>query len=319
MSSYQIGQYRFGGSGCVTNVNSSIGYQDVSMGETTESTSTSFKDVVIIPDTPFVKGRDYYLSIAIPQDMNYDMAFNLKITKKEHNSTVVYQFLKNIIISRGGTGENVYSVVLYEKSNGTVAAMIPLEYRAGTSNTKDFIYHDVVRDKYYLGRGGTSYIETHNFNELSVVASWKQQEGENFGVFELTFRPVDDSFTQILLEMVRTAEDYNIQRANSTGQTEYGRKVDITKVKYKLYSLTNLVDYMNKDKSLSRIGVWGHSGLIMTINGEEIKIGPSGYYELDALEILSLGIVAEDNNFENNFTIDYSYNNEEPIAETGGE
>lgn len=319
MSSYQIGQYRFGGSGCVTNVNSSIGYQDVSMGETTESTSTSFKDVIISPDTPFIKDRDYYISIAIPQDMNYDMSFNLKLIKKENNSTTVYQFLKNITITRGGTGENVYNVVLYEKSDKSVAAMIPLKYQAGTTNTKDLLYYDSVKNKYYLGNGGTSYTETHNFNELSVVASWRQEIGENFGVFELTFRPVEDSFTQILLEMVRTAEDYNIQRANESGQTEFGRKVDISKVQYTLYSLTNLVDYMNKDKSLSRIGVWGHSGLMMTINGEEIKVGPSGYYELDAIEITSLGIVAEDNNFENNFTIDYSYNNDTNVAEIGGE
>lgn len=45
----------------------------------------------------------------------------------------------------------------------------------------------------------------------------------------------------------------------------------------------------------------------MIINGEEIKIGPSGYYELDALPIESIGIVAPDNDFSNNFTIDYVY------------
>ena len=86
MADQQIGQLRFTGSGCVSTVSSSIGYQDVSMGDSSGSTtSTSFKDVVITPDTAFVKDRDYYLSIAIPQDMNYDMQFNLKIIKKENN------------------------------------------------------------------------------------------------------------------------------------------------------------------------------------------------------------------------------------------
>lgn len=306
---YQIGQYRYQGTGCVSTFGSSIGYQSVSMGDSSEATSTSFQDVLITPDTAFVKDKDYYLSISIPQDMNYDMTFNLKIVKKEDNINTVYQFLKSITITRGGTGENVYNVVLYEKSDGSVAAMIPLDYQSGAANTKDLLYYDKRNDKYYLGQGGTSYIETYNYNDLSIVASWRQEIGENYGVFELTFRPVEDSFEGILLEMVRTAEDYNIQRPGEDGQTEFGRKVDIDKVKYTLYSLNNLVDNMNRDGSLSRIGVWGHSGLTMVVNGEEIKIGPSGYYELDALPVNSLAIVAT--SFLDNFSIDFEYNNEE--------
>lgn len=302
---YQIGQIRYSGSGCVSNVASSLGYESVSMGESGSATSTSFQDVLITPNTPFIKDRDYYLSIKIPQDMNYDMTFNVKIIKKEDNLNTVYQFLKSITILRGGSGENVYNVALYEKSDKSVAAMIPLEYRAGTSNTKDFLYYSSSNGKYYLGNGGTSYTETYNYNDLSVVASWKQEEGSNFGVFEMTFRPVEDSFAGILLEMVRTAEDYNIQRPDGT----FGRLVDIDNVEYTLYELSNLVDQVNRDKTLSRIGVWSHPGLIMTINGEEIRVGPSGYYELDALDIESIGIVAT--SWADNWTMDYTYNNEE--------
>lgn len=308
---YQVGQYRYNGSGCVNTVNSSVSYQQVTMGDSTVATSTSFQDVLITPDTAFVKDRDYYLSIAVPQDMNYEMTFNLKLIKKENNSTTVYQYLKNITVSRGGTGENVYTVALYEKSTGEVAAMIPLQYRAGTTNTKDLLYYNVDTDKFYLGKGGTSYQETFLYNGLSVIASWREEVGENFGVFELIFRPVEDSFEGILLEMVRTAEDYNIQRAGASGETEFGRKVDISKIKYTLYNLSNLVDNMNRDRTLSRIGVWGHSGLIMAINGEEIRIGPSGYYEIDVLPIKSIGIVAK--GWEDNFTIDYEFNAEEAL------
>lgn len=315
---YQIGQIRFTGSGCVSTVNSTISYQQVSMGDSTSgATSTSFQDVLITPDNAFVKNRDYYLSISIPQDMNYDMNFNLKIIKKENNTTQVYQYLKNITINRGGSGENVYSVALYEKSDGNVAAMIPLPYRSGELNTKDYIYYNSTNDAYYLGNGGTSYTRTYNFNDLSVVASWRQETGENYGVFEMIFRPVEDSFEGILLEMVRTAEDYNIQRSSPDGTTEYGRKVDINKVKYTLYELSNLVDQMNRDRTLSRIGVWGHSGLIMSVNGEEIRIGPSGYYELDAVPVESIGIVARD--WNDNWTIDYEYDNDAEAQTTAAE
>ena len=44
----------------------------------------------------------------------------------------------------------------------------------------------------------------------------------------------------------------------------------------------------------------------MTINGEEIKIGPSGFYEIKDYDITSLGMVVEDPDVDR-FTIDYEY------------
>lgn len=315
MASYQIGQIRYNGSGCISELSSNIGYQDVSVGGA-GATATSFKDVVITPATEFLKNRDYYLRIQIPQDMNYDLSFNIKLIKKKDNLTQVYQFLKPITILRGGTGENVYNVALYEKSNGEVAATIPQDYDPSIPSVKDMLYYNKANSKFYLGLSGGRYQSNYaKYNNIAMLAAWKEKTGENYGVFELVFRPVEDSFNQILIEMIRTAEDYNIQRIDETGKIEFGRKVDINKIKdkYQLYLLENLVGRMNEGGNLSRIGVWGHPGLMMSINGEEIKVGPSGYYELDALPISSLGIVAR--NYMDNFTIDYEYDTE---IEKGG-
>ena len=308
---FQIGQYRYQGSGCYSVVTTSPEYREVSMGTGEEgSTSASFKDVMIVPDTAFISGRDYYFSINIPQDMNYDMEFNIKLIKQGQSSTSEYQFLKNVEIVRGGTGNNVYQVALYEKSNGSVAAMIPLAYRAGVSGTKDYLYYQQSTGAYYLCKGGTTYTRTYNYNDLSVIPSWREELGEKYGTFEMVFRPVESGFTAILLEMVRGAEDYNIQHSNG-GEIEYGRVVDIDKLdgQIELFLLNNLVDSMNRNRTLSRIGVWSHSGLMMAVNGEEIQVGPSGYYELDTVEVESLGIVARD--FHDMFTVDYEYNNED--------
>lgn len=122
----------------------------------------------------------------------------------------------------------------------------------------------------------------------------------------MVFRPVEEGFTGILLEMVRTPEDYDIQRTTPDG-IEYGRKVDATKTKVTLYSLNNLVSNMFRGGTLERIGIWSHPGLTMAINGEEIKVGPSGFYECDVVPVKSVAIVAPDNDFTNNFTIDYTY------------
>lgn len=317
----QIGQLRYTGSGCISKLGLTADYQSVTIGSGTESTSTSFQDIVIKPTSSFVKNRDYYFKIAIPQDMNYEMKFNLKLIKLDNANNISYQFLKTISIPRGGSGENVYSVVLYEYTNNgvtTTQAMIPLPYVQGATNiVPGAIYYRSSDKTYWLGRTSSTYVQTDKFTEVSVVASWKNEQSDNYGVFELTFRPVEDSFTGILLEMHRTAEDYSIQRIGSNGTTEYGRKVDLDKLKQnnyenvQLYQFNNLVDLINKGKTLSRIGVWSHPGLVMVINGEEIRVGPSGYYEQDVIPVSSLGIMAKNNSFQDNWTLDYTYDTTE--------
>lgn len=315
MASFQIGQYRYTGQNCIRDISQSATktYQTVSTGGDDSNTSIAFQDICISPNSSFVKGNDYYLKVRVPQDMNYDMTFNIKLLKNLTHSSVTYQFLKQITVSRGGNSSNVYNVVLYEKSDGSPAAMIPKTFAGAGTFEKDVVYYDASQKRYLIGMGGTLYTTLYNYNNLSVVASWKESESQNYGIFEMIFRPVTEGFDRILLEMVRTAEDYNIQR-NSSSNTEYGRKVDISKVQFTLCEINNLVGYMNPGRSLSRIGVHGHSNLLMVINGEEIRIGPSGYYELDAIPIQSLGIVAPDKDYTNQFTIDYTYDDDEPMG-----
>ena len=306
--SVQIGQYRFRGTGtCVTEVASSKSYKPISMTGSTGTDNTSFQDVRINTTSPLIRDTDYYLYVKIPQDMNYNLTFNIKLIKQEISSSETeYQYLKSITIPRGGSGTNVYNVALYQTADGNVRAMIPEPYVVGAQNVRNYLYLDSNTGAYYLGNGNTTYTKTQNYNDLMVAASWVRQTGENYGYAEIVFRPVEDNFSQIILEMVRTAEDYNIQSEDSSGTTLYGRYVPLENFDYKLYALTNLVNEINPNGSLSRIGVWGHSGLLMAINGEEIRVGASNYYELDnILPVTSLGIVAD--GYDDQFSIDYQY------------
>jgi hypothetical protein len=64
--------------------------------------------------------------------------------------------------------------------------------------------------------------------------------------------------------------------------------------------------------------VWGNYGLRMAVNGEEIRIGPTGYYEMDLLPIYRLGIAPQwDSNNQNSsdFTVDYLYYDDEETEE----
>lgn len=330
-----MGQYRYPGSGAVESISINKEYKPIAMSTDSDTDSTSFKDVQFsLASGNFVKNQDYYFKVSIPQDMNYDMTFDIQLYKKEGSGPEIYQFIKRVTINRGGTGENAYNVVLYEDLDGNIKAMVPLPYIEKSVGIHNSIYYEESTGRYFIYNKDSlkdnKYERWTKFNDLTVIASWKEEAGNNFGVFEMTFRPIDDGFTHIHLKMVRTAEDYNIQRVDSTDEnsSEFGRKLDIKQITAKLYRITNLINEKKINPplgELSRIGVWSHPGLIMMINGEEIRVTANGYYELDALPITSLGIVARNANekiidengkeidygYRDFFTIDYEYETEE--------
>lgn len=306
----QIGQYRFANvNACVTPIQASKSYKDTSFttGEDA-SESSAFKDIQVTVETPYLRDKDYFILMKIPQDMNYDLTMNIKLVKElSSGSEEVYQFLKQISIQKGGDSSNAYRVVLYEDLDGEVRVAIPSPYMFNTPNVRNNIYYDELTKMYYIGEGGTQYSQLHNYNDLFMNAAWVREQGDQFAYAEIGFRPVEDNFTKIVLELVRTAEDYNIQ-SNVGGEVEYGRVIPIDKFEFWLYGVANLVDTINPDGILDRIGIQGHPGLLTMVNGEEIRVGPSAAYELDVIPITSVGVVAtKDTDL---FTIDYSYETE---------
>lgn len=324
MATKTMGQYRFSGNGLVSPINVEKSYKYV--GGTTVD-DASFQDIQIKPEGgTFKQNTDYYLKVAIPQDMNYELSFDVQLIKTDGSSEELYQFIKNITIQSGsdGNGDNVYNVVLYEYPAGSVKTAIPVgQYNKNTTGITGQLYYEKSNNgtiiKYYYCTGGKNYVEITKFNDLLVAATWRTATTKNYGIFEMTFRPIDSGFTHILFRMVRKAEDYNIQQTDSKGKTVYGRYVNNNNVSYTLYELKNIVSQLTGSAQipLSRIGVWSHPGLIMVINGEEIRVTANGYYELDVLPITSLAIVARnsaDKDEDNNayglidfFTLDYEY------------
>lgn len=306
----QIGQYRFANvSSCVTPMEASKSYKKTSftVGEDADD-SNSFKDIQVTVETPFLRDRDYFILMKVPQDMNYDLVMNIKLVKElSSGNEEVYQFLKQISIQKGGDSSNAYRVVLYEDLDKKVRVAIPESYIFNNPSVRNNIYYDELSKNYYIGQGGTSYSQLINYNDLFMNAAWIREQGDQFAYAEIGFRPVEDNFSKIVLELVRSAEDYNIQ-ANVGGEVEYGRIIPIDKFDFWLYNVANLVDTINPDGILDRIGIQSHPGLLTMINGEEIRVGPSAAYELDVIPITSVGVVAtKDTDL---FTIDYSYETE---------
>ena len=130
-------------------------------------------------------------------------------------------------------------------------------------------------------------------------------------VFEMIISP-NNKYDQIQFILNREGTDYTIgdNLANpSELDPYYGRVVRIDVDNFSL--IYNVMDYLNTSIDgkgrLKQIGVQGPVGLLMNINGESIRIGRTGIYEINnGVTITSIGFIIEDGN-KDNFILDYQY------------
>lgn len=314
----EIGQLRFTSrEQCLgNNLDLSVDYYSGKSGADSDS-SFNFKDVAIKnKNGNFSTTSNYYMKLDIPRDINYDIIINVKLIQTQNDGSLVYQFIKQITVPKGGTANNAYDVALYTNQAKTLpvdaARAIPLTNLppstggSGAINGKLYSFGKAANKQYFVGTPAGTYEKTTNVNSITMIASWEDTNTKLTLPFEFTFTPVAAGFDTILLEMVRTTEDYGIQ--NSDGS--YGRKLDVESLKNSvknntshIFTVKNLLS--NIKTPLQQIGIWSHPGLTMLINGEEIKIGPSGFYDLDMLPIETLGIIAKDEH--DLWTLDYTY------------
>ena len=125
---------------------------------------------------------------------------------------------------------------------------------------------------------------------------------------ELIFTP-NITFSKIIIRMDRNAIDFGISYTENN-ITYTGRKFVLGENEendsedFKVYSITNKKP--ESVKSFNKIGVQGPPGLLMCINGQEIRVGPSGIYETrNGYKINFIGFIVKDN--RDNFILDYQY------------
>lgn len=143
-----------------------------------------------------------------------------------------------------------------------------------------------------------------SIRELSV------QQGTESTSFEVIFSP-NAVYDEIVFELSRLSLDFYIDNGDNTS----GRIMDITIDAFE--QLRNVVDDLSSLYTdltfLTKIGVQGPPGMLMAINGEEIRIGRSGIYELynDNIDITSIGFVVKDSTLTQDgkdfFILDFKY------------
>lgn len=137
----------------------------------------------------------------------------------------------------------------------------------------------------------------------------KQGIGTTF--FELIFTP-NSSYNQIIFELKRLALDFYISNDDGTS----GRIMDIKILQFD--KVINVIDEYLINKypgltTLKKIGIQGPPGLLFCIDGEEIRIGRSGIYELynDEITISYIGFIIKDSLFTQDgkdyFIMDFKY------------
>ena len=129
----------------------------------------------------------------------------------------------------------------------------------------------------------------------------------DYSTFEIIIPP-NGTYNQIKFKLERTLEDYNLIRDPSNNI--YGRLVNIG-INY-LSEVINIIDkYLNSSINntgrLKQIGVQSAPGLQMCIDGEQIRIGRSGIYEINhGITIRFLGFIVQPND-NKYFILDYQY------------
>lgn len=141
-----------------------------------------------------------------------------------------------------------------------------------------------------------------NSQTIKSVKVTKGKENE-YSIYEIVVSP-NNTYNQIVFELQRELEDYNSKNSDGT----YGRKCNIDIIRLdEIYNVVNFLNTSTNKTSLLQIGVQSAPGLLMCINGEEIRVGRSGLYEiLNGYKINFIGFIVEPND-KKYFMLDYQY------------
>lgn len=293
----------------------------------------------------FVAGKTYFVRFKIKRSVAYDLTYDIKLEKIKSsitnngnkyyiaNNDQSYQFLKRITVEKGmSEAKNfVNNIVLYKDAptedgisigvnDANVAIVIDNESDANVENYYSNIAVKTDNGYKIIKQNGVKLEEPVNktideTNDITVEQSWQtnsdDDESSAYETVEILFTPIgsdSDTYNAITISLIKGVIDYNTQYSEN-GSTFYGRKIGIYD-DIVLGTVTNLLENNNyfPSKTLNKVGIWGHSDLPLMINGQEIRIGHNGFYEvnIDGFTINSIGVVSEDLN-RDRFLIDYQY------------
>lgn len=343
-TSYGIGQYRYDPTfkgQYITHLYTTTS-ADINYVEYTPDLVTTYSDVAIALPDGIDYGNTYYMEITLPQDQYYDTTLNLKLCAEAEDANTNFQLnfnkfqqIKRIIVPSliTSSGDSLYKeVILFEyiQDNQTVVdADIPqIVTNTSASLTASQLYEHDGNYKYAIAEASGWSDSAHlvpvtNYSKYNLSQGWKvtessQQQNNPTITYKFVFSPkynLTNAYKYLWLEIVHDNEDVRFSDRNIRYD---GRTIPINNISMTLYKITNLLPekifgiaaIKSGINSLTGVTITGNSDFIAAINGEEIKIGRTGQYEVKDFDITSLGLVVRDSgetSQDTNFLIDYTY------------
>lgn len=207
-------------------------------------------------------------------------SYGTSLTYSVIDVTTQVEILNNIILTDKAmqlTGNGITSSKKYYYLNFSIAQI----------STKDQTV------KVYLNKTSS------NTDSTQQIKTCKIPKGSSSVSFEIIFAP-NSEYNQIIFALQRDSEDY---LSNPI------REISLTINSYQ--EIYNVLSTIGVD-SIKKIGVQGPPGLLMCINGEEIRVGRSGIYEMvEDVDVTFIGFIIKDSiqtpDKKDYFILDYQY------------
>lgn len=298
-----------------------------------EVNNNKYRDIVIDLPNNIQSKHSYYVELTLPRNSQIDTILNLKLCTQNSDDESAnfnnFQQIQQLNIPKYGVSNNesVYEDVVlfeYENNNTTfIGADIPIKTTPDTYE-KNRLYLIGNEYKYCISdtnNSGNLIAVNNNFSEYNLLATWKVRSWGNPGTdnsimqFNFIFTPkydFNDSYKYLWLEIV---QDTDYIRYQDNGENYNGKFLPLNNISATFYEINNLISYStfglapikSGTNNLNSILINAPENFMLTINGEEIEIGPSNHYELSNYDINFLGLVIKNKGENNNFTIDYTY------------
>lgn len=169
-------------------------------------------------------------------------------------------------------------------------------------------------------QGGEKFVSlAPKIINYTLVEGWKTSytgSSQAYVEYDFIFTPkfnLESGFPFLYIEIVREGDFQDTIQYNEGGTNYSGTYIKKEDLVLELYKVNDLLEQSmglsqigSGTATLNHIAISGHPNQPFAINGEEIRLGPSGFYELDDYDINFLGAAVNNEN-ANRFTVDYEY------------
>lgn len=149
-----------------------------------------------------------------------------------------------------------------------------------------------------------------------VIFQNSNEDENEYATIEAVVSP-NTTYTHLAVILTRQYEDFVVEQASESSvvvNNRLGRQIEITG--YEISEFVNLIPVLDSERlTFTKLGIQGPPGMLMCINGEGIRIGPSRIYEIrNGYKVTFLGIVRGQSKTisgdfgRDSFIIDYQYN-----------